>query len=390
MASDGSRAGLSPPDGTGVFFVGGESLADMRVAVVAPTTNHRRDTDRTRRIQRLTEYLAGRGHDVRVACVQWWDGTPVEFEHADVDYYAVTHHPDASGFARRLPRLLREWDPDVVHAVHDDPAAVVGAWVGSRLAGAPLVVDWYDTRADDETGDGVRGSLRTWTWKQAATLPDRVLTPSRLVRTHVRELGRDADGVDVVPDVVDLEVVRSADPADGGDIVYANSLDEDANLESLLLALAEFRERDWRATVVGDGPARERYEQQARDLRIADRVEFVGELTIAERLGLFKTAHVYVHCARRTPFATDLLRALACGCVGVVEYHADSSAHELVEGHDRGFLATSDEELVECIASAGSIEHREFDDSMADYDEDVVFRDHLERYRSLQSEAGLL
>ncbi|MFB6106101.1 MAG: glycosyltransferase family 4 protein [Halobacteriaceae archaeon] len=362
----------------------------MRVAVVAATTNHHRDVDRTRRTRWLAERLAARGHDVRVHCVQWWEGTPVEFEHEGVDYHAVTPFPEASGFARRLPGRLRAWDPDVIHAVHDDPAAVVAAWAGSRLAGAPLLVDWYDTRADDESREGLRGAVRERLWGAAASLPNRVLTPSRLVQTHVRELDRDADGIEVIPNAIDLDAVRATDPADGGDVVYSRALDEDANLESLLLALAEFRERDWRATVVGDGPARAGYEQQARDLRIDDRVEFVGEASVAERVALFRNAHVYVHCARRTPFATDLLLALACGCVGIVEYHAASSAHELVEGRERGFLATSDGELVECIGAAGELPHRTVDEGLSEYGEDAVLRRYIDCYRDLQAEAGLL
>jgi len=54
------------------------------------------------------------------------------------------------------------------------------------------------------------------------------------------------------------------EPGEAIDVIYARRLDEGANLESLLLGLAELRGRDWQANVIGDGPERETYERLAR------------------------------------------------------------------------------------------------------------------------------
>jgi glycosyltransferase involved in cell wall biosynthesis len=270
----------------------------------------------------------------------------------------------------------------VVHATSRTPGHVYGARWGGLLAGAPVVLDWYDARTVE---DGLTGRA----YRYAARKPSAVVTPSRTVKTAVRECGRNGEDVRVVPTGIDVDGIRRAVPGDGGDIVTSRRLDEDANVESLFLALAEFREYDWNCTVVGDGPERASYERQARDLRIADRVDFVGEQSVADRVELFKNAHVYVHTAERTSFALDLLRALACGCVGIVEYHAQSSAHELVETYERGFRATNDEEITECLVRAGDLERKAVDESFARYDEGNFLEAYLDVYRDARESAGL-
>ncbi|MFC7177095.1 glycosyltransferase [Halosegnis marinus] len=166
-------------------------------------------------------------------------------------------------------------------------------------------------------------------------------------------------------------------------MVAGRRLDADANLESLFLGLAELREDDWTAAVVGDGPARAEFERTAADLRIDDRVRFVGDVSREERIALYRGAHTFVHTARREQFATELMWALACGCVGVVEYQSDSAAHELVEGRERGFRATSSEEIADAVVAAREYGRRTVDESMARYDRERVLSDLLDCYREL-------
>jgi len=355
----------------------------MRVAFVSETTAHHVDADDVDRLHLLTDLLGERGHDVHVCCAQWWDGRPDTFEHEGVTYHAVTVERGQRGFAAKAAVALQRLAPDVVHATNRTPGHVYGARWGGIMAGAPVVLDWYDPH---DATNGLRGRA----YRYAARKPNTVVTPSRTVKTSVRECGADGNGVRVVPTGIDVDQIRRAVPGDGGDIVFSRRLDEDANLESLFLALAEFREYDWNCTVIGDGPSRRNYERQARDLRIADRVDFAGEQSVEERIQTFKNAHVYVHTAERTSFALDLLRALACGCVGIVEYHAQSSAHELVETYDRGFRATNDEEITECLIAAGDLERKAVDETFADYDHEQFLESYLDVYRDAQGDGGLV
>lgn len=349
----------------------------MRVAFVSETTGNHEDADAAgARLTRLARHLVGRGHDVEFLCRQWWEGRPDTFVHDDVTYHAVIPPKDPSSlFATKLPLSVRATHADVVHANANPPGGVIAAHWGRLFSRTPLVVEWHDP----PVGGGV---LRNYEHRYAVRAASHGVTPSEYVRTKVREWGADGNHLSVIPTGIEMDLIRETAPDEsGGDIVFSRRLDADANLETLLLALAEFREYDWRATIVGDGPEREAYERQARDLRIDGRVSFVGEKSVAERIALFKHAHVYVHTAERTSFAHDLARALACGCIGIVEYHVDSSAHELVEREERGFLATSAPELTERLVEAGDHERRSVDESFARYDDGAMADAYLDIYR---------
>jgi len=354
----------------------------MRIAVVSLETWQRREGAARRRLRFVAEELAERGHEVHVLGAQWWDGRVDRFDSDGVTYHGLVAEPAARrSFCLRLPVALRRINPDVVHAGAVPPSQVTAASLGATLSRCPLVAEWY---GEDEL---TAGSERARRW--ALTRPDAVVTPSRTVKTWARGAGADGDDVTVIPDAVDFDRIRATPPGEGGSVVYARRLDEGANLESVLLALAELRDRDWTATVIGDGPEREAYEQQARDLRIDDRITFVGECDRDERIAAYRDAHVFAQTATRCAFPTELAWALACGCVGIVEYHADSSAHELVENRERGFRTTSEQELADAIVDAGDLARLDVDDDFAAFDRGAVLETYLDRYRALREAKGL-
>jgi glycosyltransferase involved in cell wall biosynthesis len=351
----------------------------MRVAFVSMTTTRHQESEGQRRFERVAHHLAGRGHDVTMYCAQWWDGYDQRREIDGVTYHGVTVSPAPSSFAVRVPALLGRARPDVVHARPDPPAEAVSASIGGTLARAPTVVEWFGD--EDVPESRARG--------HAASAPAMVVTPSELVRTRVREYGATTDNSMTIPESIDMDLVETTEPSDEVDVVYAHPLDESANVESLFLGLAELRDREWSATIIGDGEMREAYERQAEDLRIDDRVTFVGACDREQRLALYRGAHAFVQTAYREYFATELLWALACGCVGIVEYQAESSAHELIEEYGRSFRVTNPQQLADAIVDAGSFDHLTVDDTWASYDHEPVIDKYVDCYRDCIDAFGL-
>ncbi|MDS0281199.1 glycosyltransferase family 4 protein [Haloarcula onubensis] len=348
----------------------------MRVAVVVMETSHHRDTEGRRHLDRLAETLVEAGHEVSVFCAQWWGGTATQFEPEEVTYRAVTVEPTEASFCTRLPALLAKYRPDVVHAYPTPSSVLRAASAGAKLARAPLVVEWYG----DHEAPVSDGALRA---------PDQFVTPSELVQTRLWEAGADSDLTTVIPESIDMDLVRDVEPAREVDVVYAHPLDESANVESLFLGLAELRQKGWSATIVGEGPERGTYEREAADLRIDDRVDFVGSCDRERRLAIYKGAQVFVQTAWREQFATELLWALACGCIAVVEYQAESSAHELVEHRDRAFRVTTPQEIADAIVESAGMAHRTVDESLAEYDHRAVVGRYADLYERLVDERGL-
>jgi glycosyltransferase involved in cell wall biosynthesis len=348
----------------------------MRVAVVSFQTSHRTSRQGAARTEALARGLSARGHDVTVFCTQWWHGDDAGAERVEdgLRFRRVDVAPNPLSSAARLPGQLARFRPDVVHATPAPPAVLLAARLGATLGRAPLVCDWYGDEPVD--GSPLAGA--------ATTVPDELLAPSEFVGSRLRERGVDDERLTVLPEYVDFDRVRATKPrADAPDIVAGRRLDADANLESLFLGLAELRREEWTAAIVGDGPAREEFEAAAADLRIDDRVTFMGDVSREERIALYRGAQAFVHTARREQFATELLWALACGCLGIVEYRSESAAHELVERRDRGFRVTSSEEIAAAIREARDDEHLTVDDELAPFDREEVLGDLLARYRAL-------
>lgn len=350
----------------------------MRVAFVAMETVNHRDTAGNRRLERLARHFVDAGHDVTIYCVGWWESDGPVFEPEDITYRAVTQRPATRSFCARLPFVLASDEPDVIHAKPTPAGTVLAARVGGALAGAPLAVEWFG----DDTPE------RSAIARRAVTTPARTVTPSEMVRTAVRERGASATQATVIPESIAFDLVREADPADEVDVAFAHPLDGSDNLDTLLLGLAELRTKDWSATVIGDGPYREDRERGAADLRIDDRVNFVGACERERRVRIYKGAHVFVQTASREYFASELLWALACGCVGVVEYQAESSAHELIEHHDRSFRVTSTQGMADAIADSAEFERLTIDESLSTYDHGAIRGAYEDCYAELIEDHG--
>lgn len=348
----------------------------MRIAVVSLDTQHSRESARTRRLERVTKQLQESGHDVVVCCNQWWGGSPDTFEQNGITYRRVTKDRSVRRFGTRLPLTLRKIDPDIVHASYWPPGAAAGAGAGKWIARTPVLLDWYGDKPADPTKRTVRSAI---------SLASTITVPSRHVQTQVRELGADSAQTRIIPESIDTALVREQRPASGPDIVTARHLDAEANVDMMLLGLAELRDRDWTAMVIGDGPDRRRYEEKAAELRIDDRVKFPGRLSREDRIAHYKAAHVFVQTAERCPFAIELLWALASGCIGIVDYQQNSAAHELVEAFDRGFRTTSSEALSEAIREAGELEELSYDSDFEAYDHQPVLEQYIQTYDDLLS-----
>lgn len=329
----------------------------MRVAFVQPTPDA--DTVLARRMRRTAEAFADREHEVTVLCLRWWDGERSVFERNGVTYRAVAG--STRWFAASLPTALSGMDSDVIHAAGSAPGAALAA----RLSWVPLVLEWC-------------GETRSRLLDRALRSADRVCVPSEHVRTEVRERGTDAT---VVPGSVDVEAIATTEPIGSAEIVWSGRLHDGANLGSFLLALAELGGGGPTAAVIGDGPERGRYERLARDLGIEGRISFHGRLPEPERMARLKRAHVFVHTADRCPFAVELLMALACGCVGIVEYQPDSAAHELIAGYERGFGVTDDEGIIDAIEAAQARSHQEYAPRFERFSTASVCERYLAAYR---------
>lgn len=233
--------------------------------------------------RRWVEHFAAHGHEVHVISFRPADIAGVRvhyidgFERAGKARYLV--------HARRVGALIRQLDPDLVHALHltsygflaglsGVQPSIVSVW-GTDVLEAPHLTPahrWITrsalARAGEITATGVRLA--------EATLP---FTPQ-------------GKRVSVVPYGVDLDRFAPASRASGSPraersplVVGAVSrLSPEKGFDVLLRAIAILRDRGVALDVLfaGDGPSRAMLERLTAESRLTGRVRFAGEVAHAD------------------------------------------------------------------------------------------------------------
>jgi glycosyltransferase involved in cell wall biosynthesis len=239
--------------------------------------------------------------------------------------------------------LAREAPFDVVHAHNAVPA---GDAVLRAQLGLPLVTSLH-------------GGDVLWTTSRAPggrEVVERVLAASRLVLansagiealarehgardTRVLHLGTDLPARDTLPASLGSGVAPA--PL----IVTVGHLVARKRHADVLEALTELP--GVRYLVIGDGPERSALERRAGELRVADRVEFAGQLAPADALARARTAWCFVMVSTQEAFGVAYIEAMAAGipavgCAGEPgpeEIAAAGGGIELVAPRSPGALA---------------------------------------------------
>jgi glycosyltransferase involved in cell wall biosynthesis len=233
-----------------------------------------------------------------------------------------------------------------------------------------------------------------------ATVPQHPIAVSRVTADKLATIGPDRGSIQVVPNGIDFERIRSAAPADDGfDVLFAGRLIDDKNVDLLLAAFDRVADADVTLGVVGDGPERDRLEQQAATLDCAGRVSFLGFLDdYDDVLAQMRAASVFASPSTREGFGITFAEAMAADCLVVAAEHPDSAASEVVG--NGGYLVKPTVDGVARGLSRALMGERPAEDPTAvatEYDWDAVaqkaedvYIDVAERRRSGDGSSGPL
>jgi glycosyltransferase involved in cell wall biosynthesis len=246
--------------------------------------------------------LGPRPRDERAALVRQLEaaGVPIHF-------LGLTHASQFFRGVRRLAELLRAQRADVVQTFLFH-ANVLG------------------TRAAKQAGiehvcTGIRVADPRWTRglveRIATRRASRFVCVSQGVADQCRQRGFDAQKLVVIPNGIDLERWKNAQPADltqfgvrpGRPVmVYVGRLDRQKQLHRLMMIADEFYAAEF--LVVGDGPDRELNERVAKRMSL-DYVHFAGWQ--ADVPGILAASDVLVLFSRWEGMPNVILEAMAAG-----------------------------------------------------------------------------
>lgn len=189
------------------------------------------------------------------------------------------------GGMRAIRRLTSRRQYDVIHVHWPLPLALLG-WAAQRGGRPPIVTTFYGA----ELRLGFRRFL-AWAARRAA----RVIAISSYTAAALREITNVP--IEVIPYAASLPPARPKADADREHVptvLFVGRLVERKGVTHLVEAVAQLADRRARLVIVGDGPERPRLEARARELGIADRVEFRGRISDADLRTAYQRAGVFV------------------------------------------------------------------------------------------------
>jgi len=335
----------------------------MRVAFVSNVIYPFVTGGAEKRIHEIATRLTERGHEVTIYGRYYWDG-PKETTHEGITLRAVSPERDlytGDGGRRSITEAL-EFSKDVVRPLrrniddHDVVVAsvfpyfpVLAAEIATFRTGTPLVTTWHEVWGDywhDYLGNlAPFGKL---TEHLTARVPQYAIAVSGITADRLATIGPSRDRIEIVPNGIDYERIRTTDPAsDGFDVLFAGRLIPDKRVDVLLDAFDRAAPPNTTLGIIGDGPARESLEAHAEILDTSDQITFLGFLEeYNDVLAHMRVADVFASPSTREGFGITYAEAMAAGCVVIGADHPDSAADEVIG--DAGFVS---DPTVEALAT---------------------------------------
>ncbi len=222
--------------------------------------------------------------------------------------------------AWRRPHVL-------VHAVMESYAGMA-LWVYKIVIGlmGPISPTMLTLQSGDLDDKAAAGTIPAWLWKRIHTAPDQVTAISHFLAERAARLRRSAQGVSVIPNGVDLELVRRIKdeiPCPPGwtrdnkhlRIICVARLSPEKGLEYLFHAMRAVRARVPEATLtmVGGGALEHSLQTLARELGIESCVNFLGNQPHHEVIREILKSDVFICPSLAEGLGIVFLEAQACG-----------------------------------------------------------------------------
>lgn len=241
-------------------------------------------------------------------------------------------------WSRRAARLARQHGVRFVHCGNVKPAGYPARWVYERLRvpyslflyGADLLSEQHKIRHSALkrraaraifAGAAVLLAISNWTRDLALTILGDLGLDGHGRRLRVVHLG--TDPTSFRPGIDPRALRARFDLPDDGTrwLVTVARLQQHKGMDTVIEALPAILARapDVRYAVAGVGPDRERLEKRVEQLRLGDRVRFLGGVGDQDLPALYNLASVYVGASRRAErlgvegFGISLVEASACG-----------------------------------------------------------------------------
>lgn len=214
-------------------------------------------------------------------------------------------------------RLVKEESIDLIHANNYSP--VIAGWVLSKITRRPFLVTIHDIT----TPHGLEFQKR---WFQqfghfttqkallayfleflSIVLPKNIHTVSSASKQDILKIKK--KNIYIIPNVTSAETCLAGDVSYDKNVLYIGRLVFYKNLEVILKAIRIVSDAEIHLIVVGDGPMREKWQNLAHSIGVADRVRFEGYVSDERKKELLRKTSALVLPSVWEGFGIVLLEA---------------------------------------------------------------------------------
>jgi glycosyltransferase involved in cell wall biosynthesis len=324
-----------------------------------------------KRVWELSVRLAGRGHEVHVFGMKYWDGFDILVRDGVILHGVCPAKPlyfqgkrtvgEAINFSIRLIPALAHGRFDIIDCQQFPYFSCLFAKGVSIMKKTPLVITWHEVWGNYWYAYlGATGSAGKYIEKLVSRITPHSVAVSRTTAEQLEPL-RGSRPTAVIPNGVDLKRIAATAPAqEPTDVLFAGRLIREKHADFLIEAFALLvRENpDLRLLIIGEGPEAENLNDLIRKKDLMHAAQIRGFYpTHDELIAQMKSSGVFVLPSTREGFGISALEALACGVPVVTVRHPANAVRDLVT-HKTGFLCTlTPEDIARGIREA--LRHRE-------------------------------
>ena len=319
-------------------------------------------------VKNLSEELRKKGHEVKILTL-----SETRHSRKDGDIYYIRSVPFAVypnvrmplAYRHRYEKELINWKPDVIHSQCEFFSFQFAKRI-SRKTDAPIVHTYHTLYEQYVTyvlpskrlGESM---VRIFSRKRLKKV-DNVVAPTHKVEQTLRGYGMKND-ISVVPSGIKLEQhkIRITEQErlakrrelgisdDKTVLINLGRLGTEKNLEELmdLFANACKTKEDLVFLIVGDGPAKESLEKQAKELGVADKVVFTGMVNPSEVQLYYQLGDVFVSASTSETQGLTYIEAAANGLPLLCRQ--DKALDEVLVQGENGYEYTDEDDFYRSI-----------------------------------------
>ena len=231
-----------------------------------------------------------------------------------------------------IVEVLNKENPDIVIASEYNPTALI-SYFWSKVK-KKKYISWSDGTLNSEKNiNSIQKILR----KLICSGSDALIASSSMTKEAQKKYGAKPNKIFVSHLTVDInEYLHFKKNISNKQILFVGRLINIKGLDLLLEAIADI-DKEFVVNIVGDGPEKENLIRLAKELKIQEKVNFLGSKQGNDLLDQYKKSDIFILPSRQDCFGVVITEAM-CNCMPIIASKFADGAYDLIDKNINGFI----------------------------------------------------